>query len=120
MKSPPKHQYAFMYHFLSLDFNHLFVYLSLFHILFCSFPPDNINPDVYLNRGLCAQFLALKSETSLLCAVDQLAYILEHDRVKTLIKIEFFHHLIISALKTSSIKERVIKLSYSIKAITIN
>jgi len=66
-----------------------------------------MNSDIYLNRGNRSVFLAVKPDTSLLFAVDQLAYILEREKVKTIIKVGSDKEQIVSALKISEIKDRV-------------
>jgi hypothetical protein len=73
-----------------------------------SFPSKHVNPDIYLNRGCRTQFLALKKDTALVCAVEQLDFILSQENVKTIIKIEFDKEQIVACLKKSSLKERVI------------
>jgi hypothetical protein len=55
--------------------------------------------------------LALQPNTALIFAVEQLSFILEKEKVKTIIKIEFNEAEIILRLKELlSLKERVIKL----------
>jgi CTP synthase (UTP-ammonia lyase) len=73
-----------------------------------SFPSKQVNPDIYLNRGSRTQFLALKKDTALVCAVEQLDFILSLENVKTIIKIEFDKEQIVACLKKSSLIERVI------------
>jgi hypothetical protein len=72
-----------------------------------SFPNQNWNADNYQNQGNRSIILAMKPETSLFHAVEQLAYILEKDPTKTLIKVAYDNDLIEKALMNSCIKERV-------------
>ena len=76
------------------------------HLDFSSWPSKKIDFDVYLNRGNRSIFLALKPETPLVFAVDQLVYILQKEKAKTIIKVGFDKEQIITALKDSEIKER--------------
>jgi hypothetical protein len=63
---------------------------------------------LYLNRGIQSIFFALKPNSSPTLAVDQLAYVLEREEAKTLIKIDFDKDKIVHALKNSeSIQDRV-------------
>ncbi len=83
--------------------NNIYKQASIF-----SFPSKQVNPDIYLNRGSRTQFLALKKDTALVCAVEQLDFILSRETVKTIIKIEFDKEQIVACLKKSSLKKRVI------------
>jgi hypothetical protein len=56
---------------------------------------------LYLNRGVRSIFFALKPGSTPALAVDQLAYILEREEAKTLIKIDFDNEKVILALKAS-------------------
>jgi hypothetical protein len=63
---------------------------------------------LYLNRGIRSIFFALKPNQSYSFPVDQLTYILEREKAKTLIKIEFDEDRIMAALKNSeNIEDRV-------------
>jgi hypothetical protein len=84
-----------------------------------SFPSKQVNPDIYLNRGSRTQFLALKKDTALVCAVEQLDFILSRENVKTIIKIEFDKEQIVACLKKSSLNERVIIVYTFITTIVI-
>ena len=77
------------------------------HLDFSSWPSKKIDCDVYLNRGNRSIFLALKPETPLVFAVDQLVYILQKEKAKTIIKVGFDKEQIITALKESEIQDRV-------------
>ena len=82
------------------------------YILDCNFlyswPLKGINTDDYLNHGPRSLFLALKPNTSLVFAVEQLAYILEKEEAKTIIKVGLEKSQIIDVLrKETGITERV-------------
>jgi hypothetical protein len=71
-------------------------------------PLNNIDPKLYLNRGVRSIFFALKPDCSTSFPIGQLTYILEREKAKTLIKIEFDEDRITAALKNSkNINERV-------------
>jgi hypothetical protein len=77
-------------------------------IFFSSWPSkDSVPAYLYLNRGVRTRFLALKPNTALVFAVDQLAYILDKERVRTIIKIEFDKPIILEKLKQSCLEDRV-------------
>ncbi len=71
-------------------------------------PLNNTDPKLYLNRGIRSIFFALKPDSSTSFPIGQLTYVLEREKAKTLIKIEFDEDRIIAALKNSqNIKDRV-------------
>jgi hypothetical protein len=71
--------------------------------------PLNItDPKLYLNQGIRSIFFALKPDSSTSFPIGQLTYVLDREKAKTLIKIEFDEDRIIAALKNSQhIKDRV-------------
>jgi len=72
-----------------------------------SFPRES--GEHFLNLGIRSRFLALQPNTALIFAVEQLSFILEKEKVKTIIKIEFNEAEIILRLKEIlSLKGRVI------------
>jgi hypothetical protein len=69
---------------------------------------NNTDPKLYLNRGIRSIFFALKPDSSTSFPIGQLTYVLEREKAKTLIKIEFDEDRITAALKNSkNINERV-------------
>ncbi len=70
----------------------------MFH--FDSWPKES--GENFLNIGIRTRFLVLQPKTALIFAVEQLSFILENERVKTLIKIEFNETEICSRLKEIS------------------
>jgi hypothetical protein len=75
---------------------------------FSRWPLNNTDPKLYLNRGIRSIFFALKPDSSTSFPIGQLTYVLEREKAKTLIKIEFDEDRIIAALKNSqNIKDRV-------------
>jgi hypothetical protein len=59
--------------------------------------------------GIRSRFLALQPNTALIFAIEQLTFILEKEKIKTVIKIEFNENEILPRLKEiSSLQERVI------------
>jgi hypothetical protein len=68
----------------------------------------NLNPKDYINKGGRVTVFGLKTETSLICAVEQLAYYLENFNVKIVVKVES-HILddVTLAFEKTSIKDRV-------------
>jgi hypothetical protein len=68
---------------------------------------DSVPAHLYLNKGVRTRFLALKPDTALVFAVDQLAYILNQEKVRTIIKIEFDKPIILEKLKQSCLEDRV-------------
>ena len=76
--------------------------------IFSRWPPEDTNPTLYLNRGVRSLFFALKPECSTSFPIGQLTYVLEREKAKTLIKIEFDEERIVEALRNSeNIKDRV-------------
>jgi hypothetical protein len=77
-----------------------------FGLLFFSFP-SNIG-EHFLNLGIRSRFLTMKPNTPLIFAVDQLSFILEKEKVKTIIKVEDHDTEILPRLKKiSHLQERV-------------
>ncbi len=75
---------------------------------FSRWPLKDTDPKLYLNQGIRSIFFALKPDSSTSFPIGQLAYVLEREKAKTLIKIEFDNDRIIAALKKSqNIKDRV-------------
>jgi hypothetical protein len=75
--------------------------------LFFSFPINT--GEYFLNLGIRSRFLTLKRNIPFIFAVDQLSYILEKEKVKTIIKIEDHDNEILPRLKKiSHLRERVI------------
>ncbi len=72
-----------------------------------SFPNQNWNADNYQNQGNRSVILAMKPETSLYHAVEQLSHILEREPTKTLIKVAYDNDLIEKALMSSCVTDRV-------------
>jgi hypothetical protein len=73
-------------------------------------PPEEVKPNVYLNQGVRSIFFALEADSSTSFPIDQLTHVLQREREKTLIKIEFDQERITAALKsTPCLKERVSK-----------
>jgi hypothetical protein len=82
---------------------------SVLNILFAFFYrfPKNTG-EFFLNIGIRSRFLALKGDIAFIFAVEQLSFILEKEKVKTIIKIEDYEEDILPRLKEiSSLKERV-------------
>ena len=75
--------------------------------LFHSWPSKETKTDDYLNIGPRSLFLALKPKTSLVFAVEQLAYILTKEIAKTIIKVGLEKDQIVAALRKTEIAERV-------------
>jgi hypothetical protein len=81
--------------------------------LFFSFPIHT--GEYFLNLGIRSRFLSLKRNTPFIFAVDQLSFILEKEKVKTIIKIEDHESKILPRLKKiSRLRERVILLGTKI------
>jgi hypothetical protein len=79
-------------------------------------PLNNTDPKLYLNRGVRSILFALKPDYSTSFPIGQLTYILEREKAKTLIKIEFDEDRITAALKNSkNIKDRVRKFLIILK-----
>ena len=74
-----------------------------------SWPSKETRADDILNIGPRSLFLALKPNTSLVFAVEQLAYILTKEIAKTIIKVGLEKDQIIAALRKTEIAERVHK-----------
>ena len=74
-----------------------------------SWPSKETRADDILNIGPRSLFLALKPNTSLVFAVEQLAYILTKEIAKTIIKVGLEKDQIIAALQKTEIAERVNK-----------
>ncbi len=73
-------------------------------------PPEEVNPNVYLNQGVRSIFFALKADSSTSFPIDQLTHVLQREREKTLIKIEFDRERITAALRsTPCLADRVSK-----------
>ena len=71
----------------------------------------NESGEHFLNLGIRTRFLALQPNTALIFAVEQLSFILEKEKVKTIIKIEFNETEISKRLKEiSALQTRVIML----------
>ena len=88
-----------------------FFVCSGFHCNFLfSWPPKKLNADDYLNSGPTSVILALKPKTSLVFAVEQLAYILEMNIAKSIIKVGLEKCQIIEVLKKTGIAKRVYNL----------
>ena len=65
---------------------------------------------MYLNRGVRSIFFALKPDSSTSFPIDQLTHVLQTEREKTLIKIEFDQERITAALRnTPNLMDRVSK-----------
>jgi hypothetical protein len=65
---------------------------------------------VYLNRGVRSIFFALKPDSSTSFPIGQLTHVLQTEREKTLIKIEFDKERITAALRnTPNLMDRVSK-----------
>ena len=65
---------------------------------------------MYLNRGVRSIFFALKPDSSTSFPIDQLTHVLQTEREKTLIKIEFDKERITAALSnTLQLIDRVSK-----------
>jgi hypothetical protein len=66
--------------------------------------------------GIPSRFLALQPNTAFIFAIEQLTFILEKERVKTIIKIESNENEILQMLKEiSSLQERVIVYNWVFK-----
>ena len=78
-------------------------------ILYYSWPANqDVKPKDYLNKGGRVTVFALKPETPLICAVEQLASYLEKLNVKIVIKVDnHFLDDVTSAFEKTSIKDRV-------------
>ncbi len=86
----------------------VYLFVSILMSQYSRWPLNNINPKLYLNRGVRSIFFALKPDCSTSFPIVQLTYILEREKAKTLIKIEFDEDRITAALKNSkNINERV-------------
>jgi hypothetical protein len=73
-------------------------------------PPEEVKPNVYLNQGVRSIFFALEADSSTSFPIDQLTHVLQTEREKTLIKIEFDQERITAALRnTPQLTERVSK-----------
>jgi hypothetical protein len=71
-------------------------------------PPAEVKPNEYLNRGVRSIFFALKPNSSTSFPIDQLTHVLQTEREKTLIKIEFDQERITAALRnTPQLTKRV-------------
>ncbi len=92
--------------------------LQHFHILinlYFSFPKES--GEHFLNLGIRSRFLALQPKTALIFAVEQLSFILEKEKVKTIIKIEFNEVDIIPRLQEiSNLQDRVM---FKLNAISV-
>ena len=78
-------------------------------LFYHSWPANtNLKPKDYINKGGRVTVFGLKPDTSLICAVEQLAYYLENLNVKIVIKVES-HDLVdvTLAFEKTSIKDRV-------------
>jgi hypothetical protein len=78
-------------------------------LLYLSWPANqDLKPKDYLNKGGRVTVFALKKETPLVCAVEQLANFLENLNVKIVIKVDS-HDLdeVSYAFNRTSIKDRV-------------
>ena len=77
-------------------------------IIFHSWPPKETKTDENLNLGPRSLFLALKPDTPLVFAVEQLAFILSKEIAKTIIKVGSDENRIFDALRKTEISQRVI------------
>jgi hypothetical protein len=69
---------------------------------------QDLKPKDYLNKGGRVTVFGLKPDTSLICAVEQLANYLENLNVKIVIKVEsHFLEDVTLAFEKTSIKDRV-------------
>jgi hypothetical protein len=81
----------------------------IFDILCSSWPANqDLKPKDYLNKGGRVTVFALKKDTPLICAAEQLANYLENLNVKIIIKVDS-HDLdeVTHALEGTAIKDRV-------------
>jgi hypothetical protein len=83
------------------------------HWVFYSWPTNlDLNPKDYLNKGGRVTVFGLKPKTSLICAVEQLAYYLENLNLKIVIKVDsHFLDDVTRAFENTPIKDRVRKLT---------
>ena len=65
-----------------------------------------------LNKGGRVQILGLKPNTPIVCAAEQLAYILQNINTKIIIKIDLDFEEFVEALRTTPINSRVSKLVF--------
>jgi hypothetical protein len=73
---------------------------------FNSWPKES--GEEFLNLGIRTRFLVLQPNTALIFAVEQLSFILEKEKVKTIIKLEFNETEISKRLKEiKALKTRV-------------
>ena len=91
---------------MSLQYTNLYCF-------FKSWPTNlNRNPKDYLNKGGRVTVFGLKPKTSLICAVEQLAYYLENLNLKIVIKVDsHFLDDVTCAFENTPIKDRVRKLT---------
>jgi hypothetical protein len=82
---------------------------SWLKFLYNSWPTNqDLTPKDYLNKGGRVTVFALKPETPLVCAVEQLANYLEDLNVKIVIKVESnFVDDVTHAFEKTSLKDRV-------------
>jgi hypothetical protein len=82
-------------------------------VFFYSWPTNlDLNPKDYLNKGGRVTVFGLKPKTSLICAVEQLAYYLENLNLKIVIKVDsHFLDDVTRAFENTPIKDRVRKLT---------
>jgi hypothetical protein len=95
-----------MFHYCCHLSSYLTSHLKYFYY---SWPTNQeIKPNDYQNKGGKVTVFALKKETPLICAVEQVANYLENLNVKIIIKVDnHFLDDVITAFEKTSIKDRV-------------